>query len=288
MTVSWRPGCGRVPVLDAAIRPPKEAAKVNTRETTQVLRSADGTEIAVDRSGEGPTLVLVVGAFSDRSSTTDLAKGLCDSFTVYRYDRRGRGESGNTYPYAVEREVDDLAAVIKAAGEPAFVFGHSSGGALALEAAGAQVPMRALVVHEPPYRKGPTVEFAEGLENLVADGQPSAAVEAFLELVGTPPAAIEQMKAGAQWARMEKFAPTLSYEVRLCNGGVLPVERLTGISMPVLALTGEISPPWAHKGAREIADAMPNGQTQVLEGQGHAVADEVLIGVLKRFFLRQP
>jgi pimeloyl-ACP methyl ester carboxylesterase len=258
---------------------------VNTGTAMQVVRSADGTEIAVDRSGEGPALVLVVGAFSDRSSTNALAKGLGDSFTVCEYDRRGRGASGNTSPYAVEREVDDLAAVLAAVGEPAFVFGHSSGGSLALEAAAAQVPVRALVVHEPPYRGGATVEFAERLENLVADGRPSAATEAFLELVGTPSAAIQQMKAGPQWARMEEFAPTLSYEVRLCNDGVVPVERLAGMSIPVLALAGETSPPWAYKGARAIAEVLPNGQARVLKGQGHAVAEEVLVGVLTSFFL---
>jgi pimeloyl-ACP methyl ester carboxylesterase len=263
---------------------PPRARLVRTQTATQLVRSADGTEIAVDRSGGGPPLVLVVGAFSDRSSTKALAKSLDDSFTVYEYDRRGRGASGNTSPYAVEREVEDLAAVIDAVGAAALVFGHSSGGSLALEAAAAKIPMQALVVHEPPYREGPTVEFAERLENLVADGRPSAATEAFLELVGMPSEAIKQIKAGPQWAHMEKFAPTLSYEVRLCNDGVLPVQRLAGISIPVLALAGETSPPWAHEGAQAIAEAVPHGEARVLEGQSHAVADEVLADVLKNFF----
>jgi pimeloyl-ACP methyl ester carboxylesterase len=218
------------------------------------------------------------------SSTKTLAKSLAESFTVFEYDRRGRGASGNTAPYAVEREVDDLAAVIDWVGAPALMFGHSSGGSLALEAAAAYLPVRALVVHEPPYREGATVEFAERLEALVADGRPAAAIEAFLELVGMSSEAIEQMKAGPAWPRMERFAPTLSHEVRLCNDGVVPVERLGGISIPVLALAGETSPPWAHEGARAIAQAVPHGQARVLEGQGHGVADEVLVDLLKGFF----
>jgi pimeloyl-ACP methyl ester carboxylesterase len=130
----------------------------------ETVRSSDGTEIAFDRSGDGPPLVLVVGAFSDRCSTKALGTGLRDVFTVYEYDRRERGDSGSTPSYAVDREVEDLAAVIEVAGDPAFVFGHSSGGALALEAAARAVPIRALVVHEPPYTGRPHLhEFAEHL-----------------------------------------------------------------------------------------------------------------------------
>ena len=158
-------------------------------------RSSDGTEIVFDRSGDGPPLVLVVGAFSDRTSTKALGIGLRDAFTVYEYDRRGRGASGSTPPYAVDREVEDLAALIEVAGEPAFVFGQSSGGALALEAAASAVPIRAFVVHEPPYTDGPTDEFAERLEELVGERRESEAAAAFLELLGTPPTVIAEMKA---------------------------------------------------------------------------------------------
>ena len=254
------------------------------RMSTRTVTSADGTAIVFERVGAGPPLVLVVGAFCDRSSAEALATGLADTFTVYRYDRRGRGDSGNTAPYSVQREVEDLAAVIEAAGEPAFLFGHSSGGSLGLEAAGAGVPIRALSVHEPPYTDGPTDEFAEQLEKLVADGHDSDAAAAFLELVGTPPAVIEQMQAGPHWAHMTAFAPSLSHEIRLCNNGVLPAGRLTNVRAPALALAGETSPPWAHEGAQAIAQTMPNGAARILEGQGHAVADEVLTPLLKSFF----
>ncbi|HEY2161070.1 MAG TPA: alpha/beta hydrolase [Solirubrobacteraceae bacterium] len=247
------------------------------------VRSSDGTEIAFDRSGDGPPLVLVVGAFSDRSSMKAVEAGLRDAFTVYAYDRRGRGESGDAPPYAVDREVEDLAAVIEVAGEPAFVFGQSSGGALALEAAAGSVPIRALVVNEPPFTEGPTTEFAEDLEGLVAERQASEATAAFLGLMGTPPAAIEDMKAGPAWAQMEAFAPTLSYEVRLCNNGLVPSERLAGVGAPTLALAGEASPPWAHDVAQAIAAAVPRGQARVLSGQSHRIDDAVLISVLKEF-----
>jgi pimeloyl-ACP methyl ester carboxylesterase len=250
----------------------------------ETVRSADGTEIAFDRSGEGPPLVLVGGAFQDRSSMKTLGIGLQDAFTVHEYDRRGRGDSGNTPPFAVQREVEDLAAVIEAAGEPAFVFGQSSGGALALEAAAVGVPIRALVVNEPPFTDGPTTEFAEQLEKLVEGGRPTEAVVAFLELLGTPPTVVAGMRAAPHWPRMEAFAPTLSYEVRLCNNGLVPADRLAAVSAATLALAGGASPPWAHQAARAIADAIPAGQARVLEGQSHSVADDVLIPVLREFF----
>lgn len=249
------------------------------------LHSADGTEIAFERSGQGPPLVVVVGAFSDHSSSTTLASGLGDAFTVYAYDRRGRGESGDTPPYSVRREVEDVARLIDAAGEPAFVFGRSSGGSLALEAAAAGVPTRALVVHEPPYTNGPTVAFAERLEELVAEGRDADATVAFLELLGTPSSVVEQMRREPAWDEMQKYAPTLSYEVRLCNNGAPPLDRLANVAAPTLATAGENSPAWAREGAQAIAAAVPTGEARVLEGQGHAPADAVLVSLLKGFFL---
>lgn len=248
------------------------------------IRSTDGTELAFERSGDGPPLVLVVGAFNDRSSMSSLATGLEVAFTVFRYDRRGRGDSGNTLPYAVEREVEDLAAVIAATGEPAFVFGHSSGAALAIETAASGAPIRSLALYEPPYTRGPSTAFAEHLENLVSEGRASEVAAAFLELVGTPPAVVAQMQGAPYWAHMEAFAPTLSYDIRLSNGGAPPLERLARVPAPVLALAGADSPAWAQEGARAIAAAVPGGQARVLQGQSHNVADDALIPVLKEFF----
>jgi pimeloyl-ACP methyl ester carboxylesterase len=248
------------------------------------VRSADGTPIAFDRSGAGPALVLVVGAFSDRSSTKTLASGLGTTFTVYEYDRRGRGDSGEIGAYSIEREVDDLAALLHEVGSAPFVFGHSSGAALALETAATGVPIGGLVVHEPPYTEGPTDGFAAQLAEMAAAGRLSDVTEAFLRLQGIPTDVVEQMKAGPYWDHMESFAHTLPYEVRLCNNGSVPVERLVKISAPTLALAGGTSAAWAHEGARAIAAAVPNGRSRVLEGQGHGVADDVMIPVLTEFF----
>ena len=181
--------------------------------------------------------------------------------------------------------MDDLAAVIEAAGGSAFAFGHSSGGALVLEAAASGVPLRALAVYEPPYTEGPSQEFAARLADMAAAGRKSDAAEAFLALMGTPAGVLKQMKAGPYWEHMESFAHTLAYEVGLCNDGSVPVDRLSKISIPTLALAGGASPEWAREGAHAIAAAVPNGQARVLEGQGHGVADDVLIPVLKEFFM---
>jgi pimeloyl-ACP methyl ester carboxylesterase len=204
---------------------------------------------------------------------------------VYEYDRRGRGDSGEAGPYSIQREVDDLAAVIAAAGGSAYVFGHSSGGALVLEAAASGVPVRALTVYEPPYTEGPSNEVAARLADMAVAGRRSDAAEAFLALMGTPAAVLEQMKAGPYWEHMESFAHTLAYEVRLCNDGSVPVDRLAKITVPTLALAGGESAAWARKGAHAIAEAVPNGQARVLEGQGHGIADDVLIPVLTEFFI---
>jgi pimeloyl-ACP methyl ester carboxylesterase len=246
-----------------------------------IARSADDTEIAYDRSGTGPPLVLVVGAFCDRSSKRSLADGLAADFTVYTYDRRGRGDSGGDGAHPVEREVEDLAAVIAAADGEAFVFGDSSGGALALEAAAAGAAVRRLAVYDVPYTAGPTSKLADHLDDLVSQGRPGDAAEAFLTMMGTPAGAIAGMKAGPHWAHMEAFAPTLAQDVRLCNDGRVPTERLRAIAAPVLALAGS---PWAKDAAAAIATAVPDARTRVLEGQGHAVSDEALIPVLVDFF----
>jgi pimeloyl-ACP methyl ester carboxylesterase len=165
------------------------------------VRSADGTPIVFDRSGTGPALVMVVGAFSDRSSTKTLASGLGTTFTVYEYDRRGRGDSGENGPYSIDREVEDLAALIDEVGSAPFVFGHSSGGALALETAAAGVPVRALVVHEPPYTEGPTDALAAQLTEMAAAGRRSDVAEAFLRLQGIPSEDIRARPTGVAWGQ---------------------------------------------------------------------------------------
>lgn len=254
------------------------------------IRSKDGTTIAFDRTGHGLALVMVMGAFCNRFSTTDLAGAMDAGFTVYAYDRRGRGDSGDTGEYAIEREVDDLAAITAVAaeaGDVPFVYGHSSGAALALEAASRGVAMQKLAVYEPPYTDddGPTSSFADELRELVAAGRRNEAAERFLTLTGAPVEMIEQIKASAYWPNMQALAHTLPYDIALCNGGSAPVERFARIDVPTLALAGRASPTWAAEAARVIASVVPGGKYRVLDGQDHNVADEAIASVLTDFFV---
>ena len=187
----------------------------------ELIESADGTRIALDRSGSGPPLVIVLGAFCDRSTSKPLAALLAPRYTVYEYDRRGRGDSGNGLPLSTEGEVQDLAAVVAAAGGPPFVYGHSSGGALALEAAARGVEMRSLAVYEPPYTGDdhPGPEFGEQLDQLVAARRRDQAAERWLAMTGTPLPIIESIKSSPGWAHRQALAHTLSQDLRLANNG---------------------------------------------------------------------
>ncbi len=254
----------------------------------ETVQSTDGTKIAVQRSGSGPALVPVLGAFNDRASAAPFVDSFADAYTVVRYDRRGRGDSGDTEPYAIEREVEDLGAVITAIGEPAFVFGHSSGAALALEAAAGRVEIRKLVVYEPPYvgdGGGAGAEFADRLAELSASGRRSEVAEAFILNTGASPEQVEQMKKTDSWPRMEAMAHTLAYDVRLCNGGSVPTERLANVSCPTIAYAGGSSSAWAPAAAEAIAAAVQDGEFRVLDGHGHGPPVEVLAPALIAFFV---
>jgi pimeloyl-ACP methyl ester carboxylesterase len=250
------------------------------------VRSTDGCAIAVEHSGNGPALVIVNGAFGTRQTGAPLSSLLQDDFTVYRYDRRGRGDSGDAEAYAVEREAEDLDAVIEAAGGQAFVFGHSSGAALSLETAAAGAGVRGLVVHEPPYVPGPGTsdETADEFASLVAAGRREEVAERFLGNTGMPAEMVEQTKASPGWPDMVALAHTLSYDVRMCNRGEVPVERLGQISCPVLATAGSLSPAWAAGVVRAIAGAIPGGDWRLLEGQAHNVVPVVLAELLRERF----
>ena len=252
----------------------------------ETVTSADGTSIAYERSGSGPALVVSTGAFCDRLSSTPLAEHLRDRYTVYRFDRRGRGDSGDTPPWSVAREVEDVAAVVAATGETPLVYGHSSGAALTLEAAAAGVPMRRLAVYEPPYvpGEGTTRETADRMASLCASGQPEEAALLFLGNTGMGDDQLAQMQAAPFWSRMVGMAPQLAYDVRLGNGGSVPVDRLAGIGCPVLALAGAMSPPWATDGAAAIAAAAPVGRLEIVEGQHHGVDQAVAAEFLDAFF----
>lgn len=252
----------------------------------KLIKSEDGTRIAFDRSGSGPPLVIVLGAFCDRSSSKPLAALLAPSYTVYEYDRRGRGDSDNGLPCSVEGEVQDLAAVIAATEERPFVYGHSSGGALALEAAARGVEMRRLAVYEPPYTgdRDPGSEFGQHLDQLVAAGRRDQAAEQWMAVTGTPAPIIESIKSSPGWAQRQALAHTLSQDLRLANNGEVPIERLRRIDFPVLAVAGSASPPWAAATIATLAGVLPHVKTHVADGQHHVPADPVISTMLTSFF----
>ncbi|HUA06542.1 MAG TPA: alpha/beta hydrolase [Solirubrobacteraceae bacterium] len=253
----------------------------------EMIQSADGTRIAVDRSGAGAPLVIVLGAFCDRSTSKPLAALLAPRYTVYEYDRRARGDSSNGLRLSIEREVQDLAAVVTAAGEAPFVYGHSSGALLALEAAARGVQMRRLAVYEPPYTGAhdPGPEFGRHLDELVATGRRDEAAEQWLAVTGTPPPIIESIKRGPGWVQRQALAHTLSQDLRLANSGRVPLERLDAIEIPVLALAGADSPPWASLTTAVLAGSLPHASERIVDGQQHIPADSVIGEILESFFV---
>jgi pimeloyl-ACP methyl ester carboxylesterase len=256
----------------------------------QTLRSRDGTRIAYETNGTGPALVVVNGGLSDRSAVAPLRPLLDPHFTLIAYDRRGRGDSGDTAPYAPEREIEDLAAVVEAAGAPAFVFGHSSGGILALRAATSGVPMRRLAINEPPFivpgtRPVPPPEITSRIAERIAANDREGALRMFLvEQVGLPPPALDALKASPMWPRMIALAHTATYDSALSVDSALPVASLAKLTLPALVLNGTASFPWIAETARALARALPNAQAVHLEGQPHSPAPDVLAPALVRFF----
>jgi len=256
----------------------------------ETVESADGTTIAFEGSGTGPSLILVGGALNDRTTAAAQASVLAPDFTVFAYDRRGRGDSGDTAPYAVGREIEDLAALIAAAGGSAFVYGHSSGGNLALEAAAAGVPIEKLAVYEPPYfiddtRPPVGPDMSDRLRALVAAGERGEALKAFLiECVMAPPEVVEGMQATPMWPALEALAHTLPYDTDIFGAGELPAERLRAIEAPTLVMDGGASPDWARNAAAALAGVLPNVRHVTLEGQTHAVDPALVAPLLADFF----
>lgn len=258
------------------------------------VRSSDGTTIAFERTGEGPAVILVGGALSDRSAAAQLTALLAPRFTVFAYDRRGRGDSGDTAPYAVQREVEDLGALVTEAGGAAFVFGHSSGAALALEAASRGVAISKLALYEPPYivdgsRSRLPEDYTSHINELISSGRRGEAVEYFMtEGVNVPSEMIERMRRSPMWPALEGLAHTLPYDGMIMGddmaGKPLSPERWASVTIPALVMDGGASPAWARNAVQATVDALPNAQRRTLEGQTHGAAPEVLAPVLMEFF----
>jgi pimeloyl-ACP methyl ester carboxylesterase len=262
--------------------------------TVQTVISRDGTKIAYDKLGSGPPVILVNGALSDRAASADLARLLAGRFTAYSYDRRGRGDSGDTRPYAVEREIEDIEALIEHAGGTAYLVGFSSGAALALETAsklGSKIIK--LAVYEAPYDEAAGAadkwkSYRAEQADLLAGGRRGDAVLHHMKFVGVPDAVVAEMKASPAWAGMEALATTLPYDVAVVgNDRSVPVERAAKVLADALIIDGGASRetmPFMRTSADRIAQAIPNGQRRTIDGQAHNVSPGAIAPVLIEFF----
>ena len=263
----------------------------------ETVTSADGTTIAYDKAGEGPTVILVAGAFSFRKypKQVQIADLLAnEGFTTINYDRRGRGDSGDTAPYAVEREIEDIAALIDANGGSVYVWGLSSGAALSLRAAAAGLNIKKLAIYQPPFivdEEGhvPPPDLAERLDEMIANDRRSEAVKFFMtKAFGAPAFFINIMRLTPVWKRLKAVAHTLPYDYALVNGAVdgkpLPAEPWGQVTIPTLVMAGAKAPALAKKGSQAIHDLLPDSQHQLLEGQGIDVAPAKLVPVLAEYF----
>lgn len=256
---------------------------------TEYVTSADGTRIAYDRAGDGPPIVLVSGLLCHRPALAGLAAVLARRLTVLSYDRRGRGESSDTAPYAVEREVGDVAALLEAAGGSAAIYGHSSGAGLALRSAAAGLPLTRLVLHEPPYG-GDDAESASDaralhrdVTALLAEGRRGDAIARFMRDYGMPPEALAAVSADPA---MLVVAPTMAYDFAVmgeADGGGVPEDVARSVAVPTLVLAGGASPEFFRETARRLADLIPDARLTVLDGQDHGAAADVVAPVVTDF-----
>ncbi len=267
-----------------------------TTSTTRVVRSADGTEIAYDVTGSGPAVVVVEGALCQRSMGTGQAVTplLSEHHAVHAYDRRGRGASGpGSSPYAVGREVEDLAAVLEAAGPDVCVLGASSGAALVLEAARAGVPMRRIALYEAPFILDDThpphdASLGRRTQALLEAGRRGDAVRLFMRTVGVPGPALVMMRLLPVWRKLCSVAPTLPHDYAIVlphqQGHPLPDGYLADVSVPTLVLVGGKSPTYMKNAQAAIVAQLPDGRLEELPGQTHIVKGKATVPALLRFF----
>jgi pimeloyl-ACP methyl ester carboxylesterase len=264
--------------------------------STSTATSKDRTRIAYDRTGKGPAVVLVHPAFGHRMGNPEfagLAQLLSSSgYSAYNYDRRGRGESGDTQPYAVDREIEDLAAVISAAGGSAAVYGMSSGAVLALRAANKGVSITSLALFEPPFivddsRPPMPPSLRSELESLCASGRRGDAAALFMTNVGTPAEMVAQFRTQPWFAGLEAVAPTLAYDVAILEdtqaGRPLPRSLTEHVTQPTLAIVSSPGFPWMHHGCQALVEALPDARLVELEGEFHALKPEVLAPAIVEF-----
>ena len=260
-----------------------------------VVTSKDGTRIGFDRQGQGPPLVLVDGAMCYRKSgpMKPLADLLAPHFTVFTYDRRGRGESGDTQPWSLEREVEDIAALVREAGEPVYLYGISSGAVLALEAAERGVPIRKLALYEAPLMVDDSrlplgEDFLPRMQQLIAHNRRGEAVRMFMKAVGVPTIGIFFMRLMPVWKTLTAIAHTLQYDLGMTTpyqqGRPLPTGVWAGVAVPSLVMDGGKSPAWMRNAQAAIARVLPRATTRTLPGQNHMVGAKAIAPELIDFF----
>ncbi|MBX0300368.1 alpha/beta hydrolase [Cryobacterium sp. 1639] len=250
------------------------------------VTSRDGTVIGFDQLGTGPALILVDGAgcYRDAGPLRSLAALLAPGFTVYTYDRRGRGASSDTLPFSVDREIDDVQALIGAAGGRAALFGMSSGGALAIAAAARLGPVITdLAVHEVPVSielDPAALKYSRELADALAHDRRADAVALFFDRVGLQADQVASLRHTPAWASVEAIAPTLAYDDAVLGDGLLPYQRIEAVRVPVTVLSGEFAPEFIRESARAMATAFPLGRHVELAGQSHNVDLTVLATAL--------
>ncbi|TFC18359.1 alpha/beta hydrolase [Cryobacterium algoritolerans] len=254
----------------------------------QTVHSADGTTIAYEKTGTGPAVIVVGGAFNTRMSPGTLVPLLAAHFTVYVYDRRGRGDSTNTQPYAIAREIEDLAALIDAAGGSAMVYGHSSGAVLALEATAAGLPIAKVVAYEPPFtaeENGRTsLAWADEVRAAADADDREKAATLFLLGIGAEPEGVAAMTRQQWWPGMLGVAHTLPYDLALVGDGLFHAVRLGKVAAPTLLIDGAESPSWAGTAVSVAARAIPGARRLTLDEQDHNVDPAALAPALIGFF----
>ena len=251
------------------------------------VKSKDGTRISYSRYGRGEAVILVGGGLDDGTENEPLAAELGAEFSVYNFARRGRGDSGDTLPYSIDREFEDLKALIAKAGGSANLYGVSSGGALALEAAAVGLPIAKVAVYEVPYDLNEDTpshqrDYIEQLEVLLSQGRSGDALAHFMRYAGSSDADIVEAKNSPMWVELEPLAPTLIYDAICLGDRRPPIDRLARIVAPTLVATGGASP--FEEAAALIAESIPNGKRSIIAGQSHVPDPKAVASLLTEFF----
>lgn len=259
----------------------------------ETVASVDGTSIAYETFGQGRPLIAVCGATCDRGLMRSTAQALGQHFATVNYDRRGRGDSGDILPYAIDREIEDIAALIDEVGGSAHLYGHSSGAGLVLHAVAAGVAVEKFVLHDPPYSpddessKDAARSFAEGIRGLLAEDKRAEAIETFYRGAGMPDEMIDGMRETPMWPGLISLAPTLAYDSAVMgdieNGGAIPKDVAARATRSGLVLVGGESPPFMMDVSLRLAALLPHGSHRVIEGQDHVVAPDVLAPIVDEF-----